>query len=671
MHTHIDRVHVIFKTHLDVGFTDYAHLVTEQYMTRFIPGAIALAETMRRDHPDEPFCWTVGAWLIYEYFERAAPDQRRRLEQAVSDNLVTWHAAPFTTHTELMDAGLLRYGLSLSQKLDVRFGRRTIAAKMTDVPGHTRALIPLFSEAGIRFFHVGVNPASTVPDVPPVFIWRDDASSTELLMMYQHGYGDVMILPGTREAVALVMTGDNLGPPSVDGVRQTYADLRRTFPNAALVGSTLNAAAECLAHTGTPLPVITDEIGDSWIHGTATDPTKVNQYRALLRLRDRWLAAGRIDAAHLDRFHHALLMIAEHTWGMDLKTHLGDYTHYDTQALAHMRHSDPQFRRFEASWDEQRAYLDQALTALDGTPLRAEADQHLRAIAPQRTDRAGYRPLSAAQFETAHWHVGIDCETGALNLLTTRLGGVRWADESHLIGRVLYETFSSHDFDRFWQQYIRDQGRSDLRLWAHPDYTKPGLEVTVHGAWSPQVASMAIRESQLGTHVLVEAAFAPECRAIGAPAMLTIAYTFTADGAIEIDLQWFDKPACRLPEAYWLSMQPICSAEQGTWAVHKLGSSIDPMRVVRGGGRALHGCNPGVTYRDAAVSLAIESLDAVLVAPGRPALLDFHDQLPDMRGGVHFNLYNNVWGTNFPMWFADDARFRFVLRARAAPGLPE
>ena len=25
------------------------------------------------------------------------------------------------------------------------------------------------------------------------------------------------------------------------------------------------------------------------------------------------------------------------------------------------------------------------------------------------------------------------------------------------------------------------------------------------------------------------------------------------------------------------------------------------------------------------------------------------------------NLHNNVWGTNFTMWFDDDLRFRFVL----------
>ena len=51
-----------------------------------------------------------------------------------------------------------------------------------------------------------------------------------------------------------------------------------------------------------------------------------------------------------------------------------------------------------------------------------------------------------------------------------------------------------------------------------------------------------------------------------------------------------------------------------------------------------------------------------LVAPGKPSLLDFNNDQPDMNGGMHFNLYNNIWGTNFPMWYDEDARFRFRLR---------
>jgi hypothetical protein len=60
--------------------------------------------------------------------------------------------------------------------------------------------------------------------------------------------------------------------------------------------------------------------------------------------------------------------------------------------------------------------------------------------------------------------------------------------------------------------------------------------------------------------------------------------------------------------------------------------------------------------------LSIESLDAHLVSPGEPRLLRFDDALPRLVGGMHFCLHANVWGTNFPLWYEDDARFRFRLR---------
>jgi len=72
---------------------------------------------------------------------------------------------------------LFEFGLSLSQELDARFGRQTIAAKMTDVPGHTRGIVPLLAQAGVKFLHIGVNPASTVPGVPPLFRWQDPSGA--------------------------------------------------------------------------------------------------------------------------------------------------------------------------------------------------------------------------------------------------------------------------------------------------------------------------------------------------------------------------------------------------------------------------------------------------------------------------------------------------------------
>jgi hypothetical protein len=55
-------------------------------------------------------------------------------------------------------------------------------------------------------------------------------------------------------------------------------------------------------------------------------------------------------------------------------------------------------------------------------------------------------------------------------------------------------------------------------------------------------------------------------------------------------------------------------------------------------------------------------LDAPLVAPGKPSLLNFTNFLPAVKDGIHINLYNNIWGTNHPMWYDEDAKFRFSLR---------
>src|SRR5690606_21311986 len=115
-----DTIHLVFKTHLDIGFTDYAANVVHKYHTQFIPQAIDLAAQTRGT--DARFRWTVGAWLIYDYLEQASPDERRKMEDAIAAGDIVWHALPFTAHTELMDESLFRFGLSYSQRLDARFG---------------------------------------------------------------------------------------------------------------------------------------------------------------------------------------------------------------------------------------------------------------------------------------------------------------------------------------------------------------------------------------------------------------------------------------------------------------------------------------------------------------------------------------------------------------------
>jgi hypothetical protein len=641
----LQRVQIVFKTHLDLGFTDYAANVVASYFNDFIPRAMRLASQLRQEESTERFRWTLGSWLIYEYLEKASPEARRDMEAAIEAGDIIWHALPFTSHTELMNAELFRYGLSFSQRLDKRFGKKTIAAKMTDVPGHTIAIVPLLAEAGVELLHIGVNEASMPPDVPPVFRWKCDESAINVI--YESSYGNVTVLDSLGEALALVFTGDNMGPPTKEMVLQTYQKLQERFPEAELLTSSLDSFAEVLRGIQDTLPVMTDEIGDTWIQGLGTDPTKVRNYRALLPL-----------AKESEILSHALLLTAEHTWGMDEKVHLADYSHYENDALASAR-KRPQFQRFEASWQEQRDYIGNALAGLQATDLGDKAREALREVEPKRPNLNNYQTITARRLETKQFELAWN-EAGAIRYLLEKQNKRLLADENHLLAAFHYEAFSVEDYERYWRQYIRETPEN--RYWAREDNTKPGMPDFAHQYWKPQLQESYQRRDETAVHLLLELAMPEASLRFGAPAKLYLEYIFPHNEArIDLRLQCFEKAASRLPVAFWLSFVPPNFKPEG-WRLEKMGKMISPLYVVSKGARSLHAIERGVFYADEQLSLELHSLDAPLVAVGQASLLNFTNEIPVLEQGMHFNLYNNVWGTNFPMWFEDDSLFRFSIR---------
>lgn len=664
---HIEVIHIIFKTHLDVGFTDLARNVVTRYFDDYIPRACETARALRQDGGSERFIWTTGSWLVYEYLEQASPQTRKIMEEAIEAGDIAWHALPFTAHSELMDAWLFRYGLSLSQALDKRFGKKTIAAKMTDVPGHTRAIVPLLAEAGVEFLHIGVNQASTPPDVPPVFVWRDDAG-TDVVVIYQHSYGDLLLVPGTPHAVAFAHTLDNLGPQSVEEVVEIFKNLREQYPRAQVIASNLNVYARELLKIKPQLPVVTGEIGDTWIHGVGTDPKKVSQFREVCRLCSQWIREKRIslDDKPFADFSRWLLLIPEHTWGLDEKTHLADDRNFKRNQLALAR-KRANFKKFESSWAEQRTYLYRAVEALNGSLLAGEVQNCLNETTPKAPGKLGFDNVAdlSRVFDTQHFVVGFDSQCGAISYLKDKRSGRRLAGDGYLLGLFRYQTFSQVDYDRFLRQYLTSRP-----TWAVLDFSKPGIAEA--GAeskwWLPVLSQLALREDQEGHHFILEMVLPQICRTqYGAPKTIILGLDLPRrEPLLCFNLQWFKKPAFRLPEAFWFSFCPRVNGAR-SWTMEKMGKLISPLEVVRNGNRKLHAVDRYVFHRDRRNLLIIETLDAPLLAPGEPSLLNFNNRQPSLRKGMHFNLYNNIWGTNFPMWYDEDVRFRFALSYVARP----
>eukprot|EP01047_Picozoa_sp_COSAG01_P064227 COSAG01_NODE_8462_length_2777_cov_3.963032_3_plen_74_part_00 len=61
---------------------------------------------------------------------------------------------------------------------------RRITYSQRDVPGLTRGAIPLLAQAGVKGVTVGENGACAPVNVPNIFLWRDNATSTEVIALF-------------------------------------------------------------------------------------------------------------------------------------------------------------------------------------------------------------------------------------------------------------------------------------------------------------------------------------------------------------------------------------------------------------------------------------------------------------------------------------------------------
>ena len=563
---------IIFKTHLDIGFTDLSENVKQKYVRSYIPNAIKVGYELK--DTDTPFVWTVGSWLINEALK---VDESGKVEQAIKDGILNWHALPFTSHTELMSVKLFEYGLDVSARLDARFGVKTVGAKMTDVPGHTQGMIPLMSRRGIKFLHIGVNEATPVPPVPSVFRWRQ--GQDEIRVMYQGEYGTDADFGDF--AVCFAHTNDNCGPQSADEIRSIYEEIAKKYPNCVLKAATLNDVAERVGAL-TDLPVIDKEIGDTWIHGAATDPKKLSKYRALLRRIEK-------DGINAD-VTDSLLCVPEHTWGLDLKTFFKNnsvYTHTELETAKDER------AFIESSWEEQRGYVALAEKVLGKVDECEVTEPSLD----------GYTETAAPVVE--------DIE-------------------------ISWQLFDVGDYERYKKDYMRTH-----IWWAIADFTKVGLPVYNGGIF----IAKPVKAYEKNGCTLVRLEFDAEItERLGLPYFI---YERTEKG---IMLKWFGKKASRLPQACWLKFKGYTE----NWEISKMGVWIKPENVI--GSPLIAATDRGVRNGE----VTVEPLDSALVAPYGRRLLHYGEE--NGSQDLYFNLYNNIWNTNFPMWYSDDALFRFEIK---------
>ncbi|WP_374009140.1 DUF5054 domain-containing protein [Leifsonia sp. LS-T14] len=312
---------------------------------------------------------------------------------------------------------------------------------------------------------------------------------------------------------------------------------------------------------------------------------------------------------------------------------------------------------------------DYAQSAIDSLPevLRAEASAELDAAAGTRSVPVSTRSRIGGVRRLGRFAVKFGMD-GSLSSVTGASGTVH-ADRDHPIGQYVYQTFSAHDYQRWIRDYCRDLALN--ASWAMADHEKLGLDllddIPPARSFTPHLVGLW-QWSEGSFDIVRVAAILPEeaSELRGAPREVQITYVFDRSApTISVQLRLIDKDGYRLPEASWFRISPLVD-HPNRWAPRKLGMLVDPNRVVRNGNRTMHAVD-AIEYRNGSKQAQLVSVDAPLVALGRPRLLEFDNTFNNLDDGFYFNLHNNVWGTNFRMWFDEDATYEFHLSLDTAP----
>lgn len=326
----VREIIVVFKTHYDIGYTDLITNILTRYRTQFADRALAVIDQSRTLPREQQFAWTVPGWPLKQMLWAGQTAERRdQLTQAVKEGRLAVHAMPFSLETETLDLEDLVEGMTYSAELTKANGLPLPrAAKMTDVPEHTWVLPTLLKHAGVNFLHVGCNGGSKPMQVPPLF-WWEGPDGSRLLTSYSPEYGTDLLPPPDwpyHTWLAVIMTGDNHGPPTADEVNKLLAQAAKDLPGVNVKFGHLEDFYDAfMAEHNEQIPVVRGDMPDTWIHGFEAMPIETKAgcaarpLEGAVALLDTELRAAGLATEpvgpSLARAYENSLLFSEHTFG--------------------------------------------------------------------------------------------------------------------------------------------------------------------------------------------------------------------------------------------------------------------------------------------------------------------------------------------------------------------
>jgi hypothetical protein len=252
------------------------------------------------------------------------------------------------------------------------------------------------------------------------------------------------------------------------------------------------------------LPVVTAEVGDTWVTSQSADPWKWVFYREASRAYSECKLAGQCDPAadpRVSNFLRLLIKLPEHTGGPD--NFAGGDSWTNAQFHTDLADRSPGVVAAERAYLEQREIASvHGLRALGDHPLAGNLTRRMAALQPLVPNTTLLVPVPAAEWavpltvqtSTGEVSVGIDPATGGLS--TVRIAGVDWAGPRNQLAQFVYKTFN--DTDYLQQRGFCCYGAPGRQQAANPNRTSTSPRVT--GLWRRATGLTARLEMPAETH---------------------------------------------------------------------------------------------------------------------------------------------------------------------------
>lgn len=708
----IRKVVLVFKTHFDFGFTDLAENVITQYAGPMLRDILTVCEETA-DMGSLRLVWTMSAMPLHEMLSRNTGETLRRLETLVREGRIVWHALPFTSHFDFCGMEEFIEGMRYSTGLASRFDRKSpVSAKMTDVPGYGRMLPSLLAGGGVHFLHLGSNEFPVTPQVPHLFFWEAPDGSRVLTMYSPGGYGSPLTPPEDWNLpvwIAFLHTHDNAGPQSPEGIRQIVREVQRAHPGAEIISGTMDDFYHAIADCDlSGIPVVDSDLADSWIHGVGAYPAEVSSVRGSRR-KSLCIGAASIllnqqtkEVANLrEEALRNLALFGEHTWGLDIKTWLPSQMRvYEKEAFLAALNTPP-YLYMEESWKEQSGrasraaeLLSSAESLLDGKQAQhtgcvlnpngesftgwAEMPENDGALSLFGSSYSYVKNVPALSISPLPGKAEHTSQPPAISMLRNdtvvenhryrivfcgNSGFVREVFDKYLNVQLLksqedtgvfsyrYDIYGSGSLARYLSDYCKNP--SD---WGYKDNGRENYPDCAGGAFAPEFTGW-----ELDGHTLILRYRGTQSQSFGDCEAVEIHITLPPEGDeffAEIRLQ------AKQVTPYIESGSFIFPFAAGNprYLLNKNGGLVDPtIDITTGANHALYCLEAFAAMEEGNVGVCIVAHDTPLLAIGETGIHTFRKEYERHEPQLFFNLFNNMWGTNFPQWIGGSFRYRFTL----------